>query len=361
MKRIRVVQLGLGSVGSPFLQQYLALPEPARAGLSFVAVADSTAVLFQENGLDAPSLAAALETKRARRPLSAQAASHPFSLLSELVTGDEPTIVVDLTASDTTLPVLCQAAENGCGLVLANKRPLCAAYSIWRTLNSMGRLRYEATVGAGLPVISTLHYLQGTGDRILRVEGALSGTLGYLFSRIEDGDSFSGALRLAHEQRYTEPDPRDDLGGMDVARKALILARTIGLTLELSDIAIQPLYPAEMTSLSVSDFLNQAMAMDDKYQQQRQEAQRQRQVLRYLAQVEPGRISIGLRSVPANSPFGSLHGPDNLVVIHSERYTSPMRIAGPGAGTQVTAAAVLDDLLKLATSMRATNLSGRYI
>jgi len=223
----------------------------------------------------------------------------------------------------------------------------------------MGRLRYEATVGAGLPVISTLRYLQGTGDCILRVEGALSGTLGYLFSRIEAGDSFSDALHLAYEQHYTEPDPRDDLGGMDVARKALILARTIGLTLELGDIAIQPLYPAEMAPLSVSDFLKQATVLDNKYQQQRQEAQKQGQVLRYLATVEPGVVNIGLRAVPANSPFGSLRGPDNLVVIHSERYTSPIRIAGPGAGTQVTAAAVLDDLLNLATSMRATNLSGR--
>ena len=189
-----------------------------------------------------------------------------------LLSGEQPTIVIDVTASESTLPLLCQAAESGCGIVLANKRPLCAEQSTWHVLTEAGNARYEATVGAGLPVISTLQYLLATGDQVLCIEGALSGTLGYLFSRMEAGDAFSTILASAHKQGYTEPDPRDDLGGMDVARKALILARTIGLTLELSDIAFQPLYPSEMTALSVADFLDQAVTLDEEHRAQQAKA-----------------------------------------------------------------------------------------
>jgi len=356
MHNIRLVQLGLGGVGSAFLQQYLGLPPASRAGLDLVAVADVSGAIRSDAGLAYRALAAALSAATSRQLLSTLPGSVPLSQLDDLPAG--VTIVADITASDATLPLLRRAVASGGGVVLANKRPVAATQAIWHELARGGHLRYEATVGAGLPVIYTLRYLTATGDRVLRVEGALSGTLGYLFSRIEAGDSFSTALRSAYQQRYTEPDPRDDLGGMDVARKALVLARTIGLELEPADISVQALYPDEMSALSVPDFLAQAERLDDSFRRQREQAESEGKVLRYLAQVARDNVSIGLSSVPADSPFAALRGADNLIVIHTERYTSPMRIAGPGAGTQVTAAAVLADVLDLATSLRAEGCGG---
>lgn len=353
MRNISIVQLGLGGVGSPLIRQFLDLSTDMRGGLVMVAVADSSGALVSEAGLGADALAGAMAAKGEGRPLASLAGARDTAALHDLVAA-HPTIVVDATASDATMPLLRRAADSSNGIVLANKRPACAPLPDWRELNAGGRLRYEATVGAGLPVISTLEYLQVTGDRVTSVDGALSGTLGFLFSRMEAGDSFSTALRLAYDRRYTEPDPRDDLGGMDVARKGLILARTIGLDLELSDIPVQSLYPREMASLSVPDFLEQAKSLDEQYLEQQRQAQEQGMVMRYLAHVEPGVVRIGLTAVPSDSSFGALRGADNLISIATERYTSPIRIAGPGAGTAVTAAGVLADILSLATAMRAS-------
>jgi homoserine dehydrogenase len=352
MQNINIMQLGLGGVGLALLGQFQALPAAVRSGLTLVGVADSSAALYQADGLDGETLTGAIELKRAHGQLANHSSHRPSSALEDCLTSG-PTIIVDVTATSATVPLLRHAAEQGCGVVLANKRPLCEDSATWRLLTGDGRLRYEATVGAGLPVISTLAYLQATGDRVLSVQGVLSGTLSYLFTRIEDGDSFSAALRAAHELNYTEPDPRDDLGGMDVARKALILARTIGIPLELDDIAVQALYPPDMAGLPVADFLAQSAKLDRSYQQQQREAAREGKVLRYLATVEPGNVRIGLAEVNPQSPAGALRGTDNLLVIRTERYTSPMRIAGPGAGPEVTAAGVLGDILDLAVAMRA--------
>ncbi|MHB0875613.1 MAG: homoserine dehydrogenase [Anaerolineae bacterium] len=353
MHKISVVQLGVGGVGSPLLRQYLSLPADVRDRMPVVALADTSAIIADESGLSGDALLEALEAKKARRRLSSLAGAVDTSALPALLASLAGRgIVVDATAADATAPILAAAVQAGCGVVLANKRPLAASMDQWRTMHR-GSLRYEATVGAGLPVLGTLAYLQATGDHILRIEGALSGTLGFLFSRIEAGDAFSAALRKAFEQRYTEPDPRDDLGGMDVARKALILARTIGMDVELSDIAIEPLYPSAMNALSVADFLERSAELDTAYAERRAQAARSGDVLRYLATVAPDAVSIGLRAVPAGSDFGSLRGADNLISIATERYASPMRIAGPGAGTEVTAAAVLADTIDLAVHMRA--------
>jgi len=351
------MQLGMGRIGRSFLEQYLLLPPTVCRQFSFVALADSGAAVIAEDGLGRETIESLLATKAQGIPLTARADSVPHSSLAPLLADIPDTIIVDMTASDDTLPILLEAAEVGCGVVLANKRPLCANHDVWRRLTRPGLLRYEATVGAGLPVIRTLRYLLETGDGVERVEGAFSGTLGYLFSQMEAGEDFSTALSRAYDEGYTEPDPRDDLGGMDVARKALIIARTLGYELELSDVAVEPLYPHEMASLSVATFLAQAKSLDMGYRARQTEAAGRSKVLRYLALVGEGRVNVGLQSVPKGSPFGALSGADNLVSITSRRYTSPLRIAGPGAGPAVTAAGVLGDLLDLATQMQARNVS----
>lgn len=354
MHKVSIIQLGVGGVGSPLVHQYVSLPSDTRAAMPVVAIADTSAAIIDAGGLTCEALLEAVEAKQSRRPLSSLRGSQDAGAITRLLSslGGEA-IVVDVTASDATAPMLLSAAAAGCGIVLANKRPLAASHGQWCTLTA-SPLRYEATVGAGLPVLSTLAYLQATGDRVLRIDGALSGTLGFLFSRIEAGEPFSAALQEAYDQRYTEPDPRDDLGGMDVARKALILARTIGIQLELSDIEVEALYPATMSSLSVPEFLRRSAELDEAYAERRAGAARSGNVLRYLASVTRDGVHIGLRAVPANSDFGSLRGADNLISIATERYSSPMRIAGPGAGRDVTAAAVLADAMDLAVHMRAT-------
>lgn len=361
MTPVKVIHLGVGGVGTAFLEQYLSLSRRDAATISLVAVSDIYAARWNNVGVDGGALQQLVDLKAKGRGIDALSGHGEleafYAWAAEQVGPDaSPAIVVDTTASDDTLPLLLSAASNGHGVVLANKRPVSAAQSVWDTLTARGRLRYEATVGAGLPVLYTLDYLQRTGDTITAIDGMLSGTLGVVFSRLEQGDTYSGAIGLAREQGFTEPDPRDDLGGMDVARKALILARTVGRRLELSDIPIETLYRNEWASLTVDDFMQRTPAADEEYAERLQEAAAKGEVLRYLAQVNSDGVSIGVRSVSRSSQFGSLSGPDNLISITTARYTTPLpplRLMGPGAGRSVTAAGVLRDVLDLAQAMTA--------
>lgn len=206
--------------------------------------------------------------------------------------------------------------------------------------------RYEATVGAGLPIVVTTNLLRDTGDQVQRIEGGLSGTLGFLLSSIEQGQPYSAAVREAKALGWTEPDPRDDLGGVDVARKALILARTLGYQWNLSDITIEPLYPAEFADLSIAEFMAQLEQLDPGYAQRQAEAVAQGQTLRYVAAITSEGARVGLQAVAKDSPLGSLKGPDNMVAWTTNRYQErPLVVRGPGAGVEVTASAVLFDLL----------------
>jgi homoserine dehydrogenase len=208
-------------------------------------------------------------------------------------------------------------------------------------------MRFEATVGAGLPVIHTLRYLVDTGDVVKHIDGALSGTLGYLCSRLEDGESFSDAVREAKARGYTEPDPRDDLGGMDVARKALILGRLAGWPLESSDVRVDPLYPAEMADLSLGEFMAEMARLDADFAAYMGALTG---VPRYMAEIAPGKSVVGLRMV-GERQAAQLRGTLNLVSFATERYAEhPLTLMGPGAGVDVTAAAVLQDCAQLAQS-----------
>jgi homoserine dehydrogenase len=185
----------------------------------------------------------------------------------------------------------------------------------------------------------------------------MSGTLGYLTSQLEQGAKFSDAVMDAYRSGYTEPDPRQDLGGLDVARKALILSRGAGFIKEMADIALEPLYPVSLDALSIQDFLQALPAQDALYQQRVASAQAEGKVLRYLARVTPQSISVGLTPVPKESSLGALRGTDNYFAFHTRRYNaSPLVIAGPGAGIPVTAAGVIADLIHLAVSCKKESL-----
>jgi homoserine dehydrogenase len=230
-------------------------------------------------------------------------------------------------------------------LRLAN--PIAA--ELWAAAGPRGHLRYEATCGAGLPVISTLRTLLDTGDEPVEIIGALSGTLGAIFTDLGNGSSFSAAVRAAKDKGFTEPDPRDDLSGLDVARKALILARTIGLKVDLDEIRIENLVPPDYAHLRVPDFLDRLNEMDVVWRQRAKTALAEGKTLKYVATVPAeGSIQVGVREVPVSSLLGSLQGPENVIVIRTRRYaTNPLTIVGPGAGAAVTAAGMSGDMLAL--------------
>jgi homoserine dehydrogenase len=349
---IRLIQYGMGRVGRALVR--LVLSRGKALNLQYVSLADSTGLVWTPEGISNPMLSEFLAHKEnGGRILDRRTASHHGETpIVELATGlDATTVLVDCTASSLMNPLLVGARRSGTDVVLANKLPLVGSAASYRSLvqPAPGGLRYEATVGAGLPVIRTLDALLATGDEFLSVRGCFSGTLGYLFSRLEDGTAFSEALEEAWRKGFTEPDPREDLGGLDVARKALILARHVGCQLELADVAVESLFPPEMSQLPLETFMDAVAGLDGDYAGRMLDAQNQGKTLRYVAQVSDGACQVGLEAVPHQGRLGALSGPENAVVFRTARYRdTPLTIAGPGAGPEVTAAGVVSDILDVA-------------
>jgi homoserine dehydrogenase len=347
---ILILLLGLGNVGSTLLQQILrnreVLADRARLRLIPIALADTSGMVAEPGGLPDEVLDAALNAVRTGRPLESLADARPLGEAERLFRPG--VLVADMTASPRTRPILRRALETGCSVVLANKLPLSGPWSEAQPLLRHPRVRYEVTVGAGLPVIATLRYLLDTGDRVVRIEGCLSGTLGYLCAQLEQSVPYSDAVAQARSLGYTEPDPRDDLSGRDVARKALILGRTAGWPLELADLAVERLYEDAAAQIPVDDFLAALPNEDAHYAARVAQAATRGNTLRYVARVTREGGEIGLVAVEHDSALGALQGPGNYVAVYSERYAEmPLVIAGPGAGLQVTAAGVLGDIITL--------------
>jgi aspartokinase/homoserine dehydrogenase 1 len=251
--------------------------------------------------------------------------------------------------------------ERGIHVITPNKRAGAGPLERYQKLRQRAReLRthyfYEATVGAGLPVISTLRDLIQTGDRITQIEGVLSGTMSYLFSTFTGQTRFSQLVFEAKRLGYTEPDPRDDLSGIDVARKLVILAREMGRPLELSDVRIESLVPEPLSgAMPVEDFLARLSDYDPMMEKLRAEAEAAEEELRYVGVV--GRESqavVALRRYPRSHPFARVTAGDNIFAFTTARYAKqPLVVQGPGAGPEVTAAGVFADLLRLAAYLGA--------
>lgn len=333
----RIVVLGSGKVGRAFIRQARNLRVP----LAFTALADRSGFLMG-HPLSDEEIENALQIKESGQSLSTMSTIQPLQDINRVYLPG--TIVVD-TSADRNLD-LSPALTFGCKLVFANKNRHSAVWADAKPYFS-DAVGYEATVGAGLPVISTLRSLLASGDVITRITGVMSGTLGFLCSLLEDGKTYSEAINLANAAGYTEPDPRDDLSGFDVARKALILARTCGWPHEASSQSVEKLYDEGLARLSAVDFFTYMSRMDRVFSEWVRSASLDGKVLRYVADITAHGSQVGLQRVDERSPLGSLRGPDNYYAIYSQRYQEhPLVIAGPGAGVEVTAAGVLTDVLR---------------
>lgn len=351
MKTTRVLLLGLGGVGRALMGQLLESRrfhlERFGLRLEVAAACDSGGALL---GPTDEVLQEAMAAKAQGTALAQQApgeAADPLQLLADLAGPD--LIAIDCSAAEGTGAALVQALKRGAGVVLANKKPLTGPLDLYSRLTPPnGRSRWESTVASGVPVIAALNRLRAGNDRIERIQGTTSGTLGRLFTGLQQGRSFSRLVREAYQQGATEPDPRDDLSGMDVARKALILARGMGLSLELSNIRVECLYPAEFHDLTVEHFLQALTGLDDDYARRSQEALSHKNTLRYALSVTAEEVRAGLTAVPLNSPLALLRGNDNLIQFHTRHYPgSPLILQGRGNGLQATANGVLADILEL--------------
>ena len=329
-KTTNIILLGLGKVGRELVQQVLS----SGLNLHFSALADSSAFI-SGSPLTSKIIETALQTKAAGLSLNTLPGSSPLSDLAAHFQKD--TLVVDTSAARNL--DLSAALAAGCKLVYANKNALSAPWSQAAGLYGKAQVAYEATVGAGLPVIQTLRSLIATGDTVTRIEGVMSGTLGYLCSQLEGGSSYSQAVQQAFDSGYTEPDPRDDLSGFDVARKALILGRTAGWPLEKEQLKVEALYDSSLANVTVSEFFDQSKNMDAEFSEKIAIARKDGKVLRYLAAVTENGGTVGLQAVDKSSSLGALQGPGNYFAFYTRRYPGiPLVIAGPGAGVAVTAA-----------------------
>ncbi|GAC1488979.1 MAG: hypothetical protein NVS1B5_13100 [Gemmatimonadaceae bacterium] len=353
--RADVVILGYGRIGRELARQLDDATE--RSGVRVAAVIDRSGFVLDPDGLTGVRLETLARSKElgiplAEAPLGVGATASEALARIRRFSLSRP-ILVDVTASDTT-PELEAAIAAGMDLVLANKRPLADLRDVTRGLARHAaahgrRVLHEATVGAGLPLLDTISKLQESGDEVLAIEGCPSGTLGYLFGEIGRGTAFSAALRAAIALGYTEPDPRDDLSGIDVARKALILAQLLGYEGTLSEVKVESLVPEELRTVATAEFLARIEELDQVWRERAASARASGRVLLYRANVTRQSVRVGLVAVGALSSFATLTGTDNQFAITTTRYrANPIVITGPGAGVAVTAAGVLNDVLKLA-------------
>ncbi len=361
-----VVLLGVGAIGRELLDQITASGVAAGAPLRVCGLIDRSGFVLEAGGFSRRKLAALSRYKARGGTLAAATGGQAARAIAALEVMSAHAlsrpILIDATAAETG-PILDAALARGWDLVLANKVPLAdraTAEGLERTAQKHGRhILYEATVGAGLPVIDTLRKLIEAGDRILSIEGCPSGTLGYVFGELGSGRSFATALRSAVGAGYTEPDPRIDLSGIDVARKALILGRLIGFEGDLADVTVESLVPEALREISRDEFLARLDELDEVWSTRVQAARVSAKVLRYRARVTSSSIAVGLVAVAVTDPLGSLSGTDNQFAFTTVRYNQqPLVITGPGAGPAVTAAGVLNDLLRLAAE-RGVERSGR--
>ena len=351
-KELNLFICGVGTVGGMLIEQIRSqqekLMQTHRLKLNVVGIASSHKAVFSRAGID-------LATYREQLDASPESSSER---LRDGVVGMNifNSVFVDCTASKEVAELYQTFLDNNISVVAANKVAASSSYETYRRLKSTALQRgvkylFETNVGAGLPIIGTINDLVSSGDRILKIEAVLSGTLNFIFNAISDKVPFSETVRLAKELGYSEPDPRIDLSGQDVVRKLVILTREAGYKAEQDEVEKHLFVPDEMFSGSLEDFWKKLPELDADFEARRQVLAAEGKRWRFVAKMENGEMSVGLQAVDSRHPFYGLEGSNNIVLLTTERYHEyPMLIQGYGAGAEVTAAGVFANIMSTANN-----------
>lgn len=294
---------------------------------------------------------------------SEEGALKPTEILAYLKKSPKPVVLVDNTSNETVADYYPIFLENSISIATPNKKAFSSGIEVWDSIRAAvakpgaGLVYHEATVGAGLPIIGTLNDMISTGDRVHKIEGIVSGTLSYIFNEFStvqgSNVKFSDVVTKAKNLGYTEPDPREDLNGLDVARKVTILSRLSGyLVKSPTSFPVESLIPKPLESVSsVEEFLTKLPDYDNELDKLRKEAEAENKVLRFVGKIDLSgghqNVKVGIEKYDASHPFASLKGSDNVVSFQTERYSNPLIVQGAGAGAEVTAAGVLADVIKI--------------
>ena len=342
---------GIGTVGGRLIEQIHSqrkkLMQENGLQLNVVGIADASKAMFAREGLDLSDYREELKTKGKD--------NSPGVLRNEIIGMNIfNSVFVDCTASADVAALYKDLLQHNVSVVAANKIAASSKYENYRELKQIARQRgvkflFETNVGAGLPIINTINDLIHSGDKILKIEAVLSGTLNFIFNKLSADVPFSSTIRMAQEERYSEPDPRIDLSGKDVIRKLVILAREAGYELEQEDVEKHLFVPDEYFEGSLEEFWKKIPALDSGFEERRKVLEAEHKHWRFVARLDNGKASVGLQEVDTSHPFYNLEGSNNIILLTTERYKEyPMMIQGYGAGADVTAAGVFADIMSIA-------------
>jgi aspartokinase/homoserine dehydrogenase 1 len=347
-KQINLFLAGAGTVGSRLLeqirQQHDYICDAMRLNLRVIGLANSRKAIFADDGLELTKIKDTLDVAE-----TANISSFTDLILEKNLRNS---IFVDLTASQEVVDMYSKLLQKSISVIACNKIACSSPYEVYKKLKDLSceynaDFFFETNVGAGLPVINTLNDLMRSGDRVNRIEAVLSGTLNFVFNNYDGSQKFTDVVRQAQAEGYTEPDPRLDLSGTDVARKILILVREAGYRLEMNDIENIPFLPESCLAGSVEDFYAEMERHEDHFRELLENAAKQDLSLKYIASFENGKASVGLQSIGKDHNFANLSGKDNAVLFYTNRYAEqPLVIKGAGAGADVTAAGVFADIIR---------------
>ena len=349
-KVLNLFLCGIGTVGSSLIEQIASQREKLKKEhslqLNIVGIANSRHAIFNRDGLDLTNYRAALKESKECNTAELRDEIIKMNIFNS--------VFVDCTANADVAAIYPALLSHNINVVAANKIAASSDYATYQNLKQIARSRnikylFETNVGAGLPIINTINDLINSGDKILKIEAVLSGTLNFIFNVLGSDIPMSEAVRLAQEKGYSEPDPRIDLSGKDVIRKLVILAREAGYSLEQKDVETNLFIPQELFDGTLEEFWQKLPELDEKFESERKQMVAERKHWRFIAKYENGKGSVSLCKVNERHPFYHLEGSNNIILLTTERYKEyPMLIQGYGAGASVTAAGVFADIMRIA-------------